>query len=321
MTVTGRWFQSSAVKLVSRTKGPGRLAILIFHRVLPTPDPMRPGEPTVAEFADQMELIRNHFYPLSLSDALDRLAADSLPARAVCVTFDDGYADNEKLALPILKHYGISACVFVATQFLNGGVMWNDRVIEGVRNYSGAEIELGHYGLSSYSVRSAEERLVAAQSILVSIKHRDPTEREKIALHISSLAEQGAPDLMMTTPQLKNLLQAGVEIGAHTHSHPILSSLDLQSSRGEIVRGKAELEKIMGKPVRFFAYPNGRPQIDYSEDHVEIVKALGFEAALSTHWGSADKNTDRFQLPRFTPWDRSPLRYAMRLAHNYRNVR
>ena len=50
--------------------------------------------------------------------------------------------------------------------------------------------------------------------------------------------------------------------------------------------------------------------------HVKIVRALGFDAALSTAWGVATAATDRYQLPRFTPWDRSPVAFVMRLGRN-----
>ena len=116
-----------------RTAGKQRLSILIYHRVLQSPDPLRPGEPIVDEFRQRMNLLRRYFNPLPLVEAIDRLQAGELPERAVCVTFDDGYADNESVALPILKKSGIPATVFVATGFLNGGQMWNDTVIESIR--------------------------------------------------------------------------------------------------------------------------------------------------------------------------------------------
>ncbi len=67
-----------------------------------------------------------------------------------------------------------------------------------------------------------------------------------------------------------------------------------------------------------FAYPNGRPQQDYTAEHVAMVRDAGFAAAVSTARGAADRTTDPFQLPRFTPWRREPLGFDLLLARNLR---
>src|SRR5581483_9499448 len=77
--------------------------------------------------------IASQFTPLALDEALSRMRSGSLPARALAVTFDDGYADNAVAALPILARYGVPATFFIATDFVGGGRMWNDTVIEAVR--------------------------------------------------------------------------------------------------------------------------------------------------------------------------------------------
>jgi hypothetical protein len=58
------------------------------------------------------------------------------------------------------------------------------------------------------------------------------------------------------------------------------------------------------------------PDRDYSAEHVALVRECGFSAAVSTSWGAASKHSDRFQLPRFTPWDRTRLRFGARLLGN-----
>jgi hypothetical protein len=70
--------------------------------------------------------------------------------------------------------------------------------------------------------------------------------------------------------------------------------------------------------VRLFAYPNGKPNQDYAADHARIARELGFTAAVSTAWGAASAASDPFQLPSFTPWDRSRMRFMLRMAQNLR---
>jgi peptidoglycan/xylan/chitin deacetylase (PgdA/CDA1 family) len=120
----------------------------------------------------------------------------------------------------------------------------------------------------------------------------------------------------MTSAQVRALHAQGFAIGAHTVSHPILAETAPDEARREIEAGRTQLEQLTGAPVRLFAYPNGRPGRDFREEHAEIVRALGFDGAVTTAWGAARVDTDRFAIPRFTPWDRSGLAFGLRLARN-----
>jgi peptidoglycan/xylan/chitin deacetylase (PgdA/CDA1 family) len=108
----------------------------------------------------------------------------------------------------------------------------------------------------------------------------------------------------------------GMEVGAHTVTHPILARLEDDVAYREIADGRDALRQITGEPISLFAYPNGVPRADYDERHVRMVERCGFAAACSTAPGVATRSTDRFQLPRFTPWDRARSRFAVRMARN-----
>jgi len=92
-------------------------------------------------------------------------------------------------------------------------------------------------------------------------------------------------------------------------------------ARREINQSRECLAAILNEPVSLFAYPNGKPGQDYAAEHVRMVRDAGFAAAVSTAWGVASRDSDSFQLPRFTPWDRQPVRFALRLLINRRNPR
>ena len=110
----------------------------------------------------------------------------------------------------------------------------------------------------------------------------------------------------------------GFDIGAHTVEHPILTECTREQARSEIGASKEELEAIIGGRVHSFAYPNGRPNTDYGQEHVDMVKALGYKVAVTTSNGAATRGADIFQLPRFTPWGLSDERIAYQLARNMR---
>jgi peptidoglycan/xylan/chitin deacetylase (PgdA/CDA1 family) len=109
-----------------------------------------------------------------------------------------------------------------------------------------------------------------------------------------------------------------MEVGAHTRTHPILSTLAPEAAREEIAGSREALARIIGSPVTAFAYPNGRPGEDYGPRERHLVEELGFDYAVATRWGVATTATDHFQLPRFTPWDRDPARWLARLLLQYR---
>lgn len=297
----------------------GRLPVLIYHRVLPQRDPLFPTEVTAQDFDWQMQLLARSFQPLPLSEAARRLQSGSLPARAVCVTFDDGYADNHDVALPILQRHGVHATFFVAPGYLDGGRMWNDTVIEALRRCAAERLDLTPLGMGVHDLSTSAARRNVIDSLLAKLKYLPVPERHETSAAIGKLADVKLPtDLMMSQAQVRALHTAGMGVGGHTDTHPILTRLNLEEARDEIARGREKLVRIIGQPIRLFAYPNGRPRSDYGQEHVKLVQELGFEAAVSTARGVARMGSDLFQLPRFTPWDASPLRFALRLYQNAR---
>ncbi len=163
------------------------------------------------------------------------------------------------------------------------------------------------------------EKRDAIKSIIGQIKYLPVSERADLTEKISELAGATPPDnLMMTSAQVAEMHDAGMQIGAHTVSHPILTSISLQQAREEIANSKCHLEQLLGERISLFAYPNGKPGIDYQPEHAALAKELGFEAAVSTAWGTATISSDVHQIPRFTPWDKSRLRFGIRLLSNLR---
>lgn len=310
-------FGRAAVRLLCPGGSTHRVSILIYHRVLPQKDPLFPGEVDASEFEQQLRLLKSCINFISLSDAVNGIRGGNLPPRAGCITFDDGYADNVEVALPILNKLGIPATFFVATGFLDGGRMWNDSVIEMVRGVSGPLLDLREIDLGNFDVGTIQQRQHAISTLLGRLKYLPLDER---AMHIERMGDHLQLDLptglMMSSAQVVQLHNAGMEIGGHTVSHPILSRLTPSEALREIANGKESLEEIIRAPIRFFAYPNGKPGQDYLLEHVRIVKELGFEGAVSTAWGATPTNADLYQLPRFTPWDRAAHKVVFRIAEN-----
>lgn len=293
------------------------LSILIYHRILAQRDPLFPGQVDASMFDRQLSLLKRFFLVLPLLEATRRLQDGTLPANAACITFDDGYADNAEVALPLLMRHGLSACFFITTGYLDGGQMWNDCIIETVRRAPGNILDLSKFGLNHFPVNTRELRCQTINSLLAEMKYLPIEQREAIAAKLRhNIGNPKPPDLMMKSEQVAMLHRVGMEIGAHTVSHPILSTLSENAAHTNISEGKRHLESIINAPVHIFAYPNGIPNKDFGERDIKIVKKLGFKAAVATNWGAARRDSDIFQLPRFTPWDQNPQRFLLRMWQN-----
>ena len=300
--------------IAAKGAGKGRLCVVNYHRILAAKDPLLESEPDVATFRWQMELLATCFNVLPLHEAIALVRSGRMPPRAVCITFDDGYRSVHDLALPILQQFKLPATVFVTSGFVGGGNMWNDRIIEAVQNLPPGQLDLSELGLGAYSLASLGDRQKTVGALTEASKYLPPDARRDLIKRLELMVgEHLDHDLMLTAEMVISLDRAGIEIGAHTISHPILTSLEDESSRLEIAGGKKELEAIIGKPVRLFAYPNGKVGKDFDQRHTRMAREAGFTAAFTTSVGAVTGRQDLFQLPRSRPWDTTPFMFGMRL--------
>lgn len=294
-----------------------RLSVFIFHRVLPVPDPLFPDEMDAQRFNEVCRWLKSWLNVLPLDHAVTHLNRGTLPARAACITFDDGYADNWHVAVPILQAHGLTATFFIATGFLDGGRMWNDTIVEAIRGCAATVLDLSALDLGQHIIATNSDKQATIAALIPQIKYRSIAERVAITEQLAQLCRVELPhDLMMTSQEVKAMRQAGMQIGAHTVSHPILARLTDGQAWNEIKGSKDFLEQLLGERVGLFAYPNGKLGEDYGPASVDVVRRLGFDAAVTTQWGSSRAGDDPFQIKRFTPWDKTRLRFGARLLTN-----
>lgn len=295
----------------------GRLTIVMYHRVLEQPDPLSPYTPTAEVFNCHMETLASGFNVLPLSEAIERLVKRSLPPRAACITFDDGYRDNFTVASPVMQRYGLPSTIFVSTGFLDGGRMWNDSVIEAIRKAPGQILDAQSLKLGVHQIATDAERAQTIDKLLEQLKYLPFAQRLARVTELCDLIGANLPtNLMMSSDEVIAARRANIEIGAHTVNHPILTQIDDQQARNEMAESKARLEQILNEKITLFAYPNGRPDQDYATRHAQMVKDAGFKMAVSTASGAASVGSDLYQLPRYAPWDKLKSRLQVRLLQN-----
>jgi len=305
------------VRVVDTLTGPARLQVLIFHRVLPEADRVYPGQPDARTFERILGNLKRMYRVLPLGDALDRLREGRLQHGCAALTFDDGYADNFRVALPLLKKHDVPATIYVATRYLDGGIMFNDIIWEACRSTPLESVDLDLVGLGHRQLATSAQRRQCASDVIMAIEYLGLEERDRRAHAVASLLRAVLPtDLMMTSEEVANLPGELITVGAHTHSHPILTRLPDHAAAQDIDLGRQRLQAITGQPVEHFAYPNGKPGDDYDARHVAMIKNQSFKSAVSTVSGVHVGTGDFFQIPRYTPWRVDGLRFGMMMLRN-----
>ncbi|MBI5478319.1 MAG: polysaccharide deacetylase family protein [Deltaproteobacteria bacterium] len=297
--VAHAWSGAAPARRVSR-----RAAWLArcYHRVTPTVSGWDPALTVSADtFRRQLRALAED-YDLVTCGQLQRALAAGERRRLCAVSFDDGYADNLEVALPILQEASAPWTIFVATDPVDRGVaLWFERLAVLLRR---------HLGCPDFARVCAEHAPLRALPALVA---GAATPREAVRLAVAALkdlpthvreeteawlvAEYGPPEAaalprFLDWDGVRRLDAAGAEIGGHTLSHPILPRTKAARAREEIAEGRARLEAALGHAVAGFAYPNG----DHDSVAVRLVREAGFSWAFTAAPGPWDG--DPFRIPR-----------------------
>jgi len=108
-------------------------------------------------------------------------------------------------------------------------------------------------------------------------------------------AAHGVPaSPLMTVDEMRQWAQAGHEVGSHTLDHVHLPELTPQAAQHQIAESRRQLEDLSGGPVKAFCYPYG----EYRPEHLDMVRAAGYDNATLTRRGLATAGSDAFGLPR-----------------------
>jgi peptidoglycan/xylan/chitin deacetylase (PgdA/CDA1 family) len=260
------------------------LRILMYHRFS---DP--------AALARQCAYIRAQYQPVSMSDVAEWLhAGQSLPPHAVAITVDDGYRDFEQFAFPVFAEYGIPVTVFLVSDFIDGKRwLWFDQVQYCFRQ---APVRRAAIGMPSGDVprfdlgseasrRAAGQQMADLAATLSEAERRSLLASLPLCLHVKIPESAPAEFAPLSWESVRRLASMGVEFGAHTKTHPILSSLEnAEELREEIAGSQARIEAMLDKPVRHFCYPNGKWR-DIGPKALEVARASGMRTAVTAEGG------------------------------------
>lgn len=307
------------------SNGPGSGGIVLrYHRVADLTSDPNAISTRPERFRAQMEILRNRYRPVSLSELIAASTQDRVPDGAVAITFDDGYEDNLTAAAPILEYFGIPATVFVVTGYVDGDreFWWDalERVLltpgvlpervqleAGKRRFSfglgpGAEYTPAQADAHrAWSWRSAEDptqRHALFRRLSEFLRPLHPFLREDVVRILLSWAgvdpAPRATHRVLRREQLCQLVLGGlVELGGHTVNHPVLSQLAFRDRRTEVEECKRFLETVLDREVRDFAYPYG-----VAGRSRRAVRRAGYRSAWGTRSGVVSGGSGLYELPR-----------------------
>lgn len=295
-----------------------KLSVFLFHKVPLIADPLLASDFDQKKFEEVIDFIRQRFNVYPLADAVLRLENGTLPNRSAAITFDDGYADWRTGAAKFLEVNSIPATFFITTGQFEGRPMWHERLANILRTFKGDVLDTSPYRLKPLVIRNASEKCAALQTLEFHFKYLPPVMRDIFLNEFEKAVGVSSSDVQtMSVCDLVAISNAGFEIGAHTVDHPILGLCDTKRARDEIAQPREVLEGLIKRPVKSFAYPNGRPNVDFSRQHIEMVKAAGYRYAVTTQWGVARPGSSLYQIPRFTPWGPSKVQMSAQILRNF----
>jgi peptidoglycan/xylan/chitin deacetylase (PgdA/CDA1 family) len=291
--------KTSILRAASRFSPPAA-AILAYHSVVENPDLtdyFLGASRSLADFEKHVEILALKFSPVTIAEVAAFAASGRpLPRHAVAVTFDDGFADNHDIALPVLARFGVPATFYIMFNSVETGTLpWycrirfafhTTKIPQWTHPQSGRIYNLTLPGDRQDAMQSAWDR-GAALTGRVQDEFIDQIERSLETDPTRAHADHG---LMMTWDQVRALKNAGHTIGAHTLSHPNVSQVTPEEARHEIAGSKQKLEEKIAQPIEHFSYPHPALNPHWSPQTLQILKESGFQSAVLTTPGPVRPN-------------------------------
>lgn len=276
-----------------------RLFILEYHDVSSNGSEFE-GTISKARFFRHLKWLKRRFQIVTLGESTERLASDSgLERDLVVLTFDDGYEGNFTGAWPALKAEDAVATIFLTTGFLDGQELWFDLARRYLAAAKASPSSLSNQALETLiRLYGSWPQRRAPDNLAQRLKYLDPKDRTAVLDTLQGSPLSPAPRAQpLAWDQVRMMRDGGIEFGAHTITHPILSLLPRDKQESEILLSRRRIQQETGALPTTFAYPNGSIK-DYTNETVHIVRQAGFQAACTTRKGSNRPGCDPFVLHR-----------------------
>lgn len=284
--------------------------ILMYHRVVDDemPEGLRTllsGAITRSAFCRQLDYVEKHFTIVSLESLLN---ANGPVDNIAAITFDDGYADNYRNAMPVLNSKNMPATIFMVAGVLESGKQaWRDRLVRKLFNHGATPLILETPdGDKCFDFRgNLRDQLKTVETWLG---------RQDVSLQESVVENQPdhPEDRFLNLAELMELERKGIKIQSHTMTHPHLTELDDLAIMRELRLSRALLETELNSPVSHIAYPYG----DFDPRVKDIAMNVGYTAGFTACKGLFNRQSDPYEIPRIGSRE-SFNRFKRRMTSRY----
>jgi len=292
------------LRLAHRLRRP-HILVLAYHRVTPDTEMQSCAYPAMhvsaSTFRAQLRALSRLYRIVSMHDLQAVLAGKTPLCESVAVvTFDDGYHDNYRVALPILVEADVPATFFVSVGFVGRGEpFWFDRLAQAVERWGEIQPTATAETLPAALVQllsrpgAFAERLRGAAAHLKSLPD---AERDTIVQQLDRLTTGAAAQdaAAMTWDEVRVLRDAGMQVGAHGMRHGILTRMPPEAAWREIRDSVSAVATEIGAPVTAFAYPNG----DTSDAVADLARTAGVSLAFTMAGRAVGPDVDPLRIAR-----------------------
>jgi peptidoglycan/xylan/chitin deacetylase (PgdA/CDA1 family) len=219
------------------------------------------------------------------------------------LTVDDGDISFYTHIYPVLKKHRVPASLFVSPKICEEEEnFWYQEII-GYNEMKFKEIISGILNIAvSVIIRHNIEDILKALPISLIQKI--------ITTYQKTTATPKKPFQNVSVGKIKEIHNSGlITIGGHTMNHPILKNESDESSKYEISASIQRLSALLNTEIRYFAYPNGIPGLDFTEREMQHLDTIGTHLSFSTEAKSFTFKEDSMAIPRIGVTDKENIAF------------
>jgi peptidoglycan/xylan/chitin deacetylase (PgdA/CDA1 family) len=302
-----------------RVAGSTLPVVLTYHGVVPDScrinDEIPDGPlPKAQSFRKQLQILKRNYNVISPEQFRAWVSGgEALPRRAVLLTCDDGLLNHRTEMLPILAEEQVSCMFFVtaASAEENPTILWYVELYLILSATQKSSVRFTYRDTSwDWPAGNSAQRRATWMEFVERLSEYDADYRTswlqhaKAELGVADVVERYMSDPVLRTrfalmgkSELRQLAEAGMAIGAHTVSHPLLSKQSAAVAENEMRESQRILAEAVGERVWAMAYPFGYAG-SASAREFDLAEKAGYECAFLNFGGPVRPKPTVFSLPR-----------------------
>lgn len=298
------FYYSGAYFILSRLVRRKKAVIIIAYHRISQPEDEADYISTLAVTADafkkQMDYLTRSYEVIPLTEACQLLKRHTvLDKDYVVITCDDGYADNYINGLPVFSKYGLRPIIYLTTGYIGAAErIWHDQIDFMVRNSRNHRVDIEELGITA-GLNNNSDKADLAFTLMQRVKKLPDEERRSLLTRIAARLDtvpEGTGNELLTWQQVRAMVQCGCEMGSHTVTHAIMSALNREHAREELLNSQSAIAQETGRPCSHFAYPDG--QLTDIDGACESLVREIYSSAVTTEPGVNYPGCDLYRLRR-----------------------